>query len=350
MAHPGILLAVILAYILGGSIPAASQTVAVQSGQEQGHGFLVRQGGACYLLLPKHVAAGRRNVTVFSAAPVEHSGAFVETPFWEGMDLAIGVVRGTLERRCVRNLSDLDASVRPEEGARAQLLRLRPSGEPERIDMVVTDSRYLTLEAEIADGRSELFKGTSGAFLFAGDAPLGMIVEALSPTRGRFIRIEEIFHNVNRRIDRRSGFAVADAPAPAPAEEDALPFRFMSATLPPVDPDNSEANLHGPGAYVFRLTRPNRIAFRLDGADSEVVSRVTIRAAVDGVAGPARDVRIDVSTMEDGSRPRSFATAEMGPDGVLDIRRSQTRALWVFVTIASGWTSPVIGVESVAIR
>lgn len=193
MMQPKIWSCAMLAYILAGFTPALAQAVTVQSGDEFGHGFMVRQGSTCYVLLPKHVAAGQRRVTVFSAAPVVHSGALVETPFWDGMDLAIGVVRGAIEKRCTIELSSLDISAQPESGARTQLLRLRQSGEPERVEMLVTDSQYLTLEADIADGKSELFKGTSGAFLFAENKPLGMVIEALSPTKGRFIRIEEIY-------------------------------------------------------------------------------------------------------------------------------------------------------------
>jgi hypothetical protein len=289
---------------------------------------------------------------VFSAAPVVHSSALVETPFWEGMDLAIGLVRGEIEKRCVRELSDFDTPAQPEEGARVQLLRLRQSGEPERVDMLITDSQYLTLDAEISDGKSEIFKGTSGSFLFSGDTPVGMVIQALSSTKGRFIRIEEIYRNVERRLDRRAGFAAAEQADNAPAEtmEGVLPFRFVNATLPPVDPDQSEANLTGPGSYVFRLTRPNRIAFKIDGPDAVAVSRVTIMSNADEAAGLPRDITIEVSSREDGARTRGFATAQMTADGLLDRRRAPTTARWVFVTINSGWDDQIIGLDAVAIR
>jgi len=344
----------ILAGFLGGSIPLSSpvsaQTVTVQSGAENGHGFLVRKGATCYVLLPRHVAAGRRNVTVFSAAPVLHSSALIETPFWEGMDLAIGIVRGEIEKRCLRDLSDLKTSVQPESAGRVQLLRLRQSGEPERIDMVITDSQYLTLDAEITNGQSELFKGTSGSFLFADDVPLGMIVEALSPTKGRFIRIEEIFHNVERRVDRRSGFAVTSAPlTPAPPEaEDTIPFDLVSASLPPISPELSESNLDGPGSYVFQLSRPNRLAFK---ARSGVVSlsKLQIRASQDASYSVPRTILIELSNTEDGARARMPTSVEMGADGVLDFSLQQTTR-WVFITIGSGWDGTTIGLESVTFR
>lgn len=341
----------ILAYILAGFTPASAQAVTVQSGDEFGHGFMVRQGSTCYLLLPKHVAAGQRRVTVFSAAPVVHSGALVETPFWDGMDLAIGVVRGAIEKRCTVELSSLDISAQPESGARTQLLRLRQSGEPERVEMLVTDSQYLTLEAEIADGKSELFKGTSGAFLFADDKPLGMVIEALSPTKGRFIRIEEIYQNVARRVSRRAGFAIAGADADTPAttaDDDGLAFQFVSATLSPTTPDLSESNLNGPGSYVFQLTRPNRMAFQVAGGKTVSLSQVRLRAdTASGYAVP-RDIRIDVSSSPDGQRTRPFYSGEMPSDGVLVAKAQPTRARWVFVTVASGWDSSRIGLDAIS--
>jgi len=334
------------------SMPLMAQTVAIHSGEEQGHGFLVRDGATCYVILPKHVAAGRRSVTVFSAAPVVHSSALIETPFWDGMDLAIGVVRGEVESRCIRNVSDLDVSVQPEAGSKVQLLRLRQSGEPERIDMLMTDSQYLTLDADIADGKSELFKGTSGAFLFDGDTPLGMVIEAVSPTKGRFIRIEEIFQNVNRRVERRAGFASAEDPVDAnpAATDEGLPFVFVSATLPPIDPALSEANLSGAGSYVFKLTKPNRLAFKVAGNEAMPVSGITVVSSVDDISGLPRDIKIEVSSSEDGQRTRPFASAEMATDGVLDIRRSPTLARWVFISIQSGWDGAEIGIDSVIIK
>jgi hypothetical protein len=340
----------ILAYILTGFTPALAQAVTVQSGDEFGHGFMVRQGSTCYVLLPKHVAAGQRRVTVFSAAPVVHSGALVETPFWDGMDLAIGVVRGAIEKRCTVELSSLDISAQPESGTRTQLLRLRQSGEPERIEMLVTDSQYLTLEAEIADGKSELFKGTSGAFLFAENKPLGMVIEALSPTKGRFIRIEEIYQNVARRVSRRAGFSIADADTPATtADDDAgLAFQLVSATLPPITPDRSESNLDGSGSYVFQLTRPNRMAFQAAGGKTVSLSQVRLRADTESGYAVPRDIRIDVSSSPDGQRTRPFYSGEMPSDGVLVAKAQPTRARWVFVTVASGWDSSRIGLDAIS--
>lgn len=341
-------IAFILACLTLGCTSAFAQTVAVHSGGNQGHGLIFREGTTCYVILPRHVAAGRRSVTLFSAAPAVHANALIETPFWEDMDLAIGIVRGDLEKRCSLRLTDLDASAQPEKGSQLQLQRLRQSGELERIGMVITNSRYREFDAGIVNGTSEVFKGTSGAFLFSGETPAGMIIEALSPTAGRFIRIEEIFLNVNRWVKRRSGFAVAEArpasPSSQPGKESL--FELASASLPPIDPKYSEYNLSGSGNYVFKLSAPNRIAFKAKGNTAVTLSKIEMRATPEPEVSIPRNVVIELSNTEDGMRTRVGAAAEMGPDGILDITLNQ-KARWVFITIRSAWDSTTVGLDTI---
>ncbi|MGD9918353.1 MAG: hypothetical protein AB7U46_10050 [Paenirhodobacter sp.] len=327
-----------------------AESVTIDNGTERGQGLIFRDGGLCYVIMPRHVAGGQRRVTLYSAAPVVHSSATVETPFWPGMDMAIGVARGAIEKRCTTPLSALNTEIQPETGARLQLMRLRPSGEPERLDMIVTKSDYLTLDARLTDGRSELFKGTSGAFLFDAERPVGMVTEALSATEARFIRIEEIYQNVARRVARRAGYAEAQTPATARPEPNALPFEVIGATLPPAAPQFAEENLTGPGSYVFTLTRPNRIAFRAAEGKVVTLSGLRLTAEAEGPAGLPRDIQIDVSTAPDGARTRNVFSGQMPPDGVLDVAISGTRVLWVFVTIRSGWDRPEIGMDAVSFR
>lgn len=310
--------------------------------------MVFRDAGVCYAIMPAHVAGGSRSVTVYSAAPVVHSSATIETPFWSGMDLAIGVARGSIEKRCTAKLADLNNQLQPETGARLQLLRLRPSGEPERIDMVVTQSEYLTLNAQISDGKSELFKGTSGAFLFDNDKPVGMVIKALSATEGQFIRIEEIYQNVSRRISRRAGYAQTTVQAVEAAPDAlAIPLEFVEATLPPIAPEVSEENMQGSGSYVFRLTKPNRITFKVIEGEAVTLSGLRITSALDGVAGLPRDIQIDVSSAPDGARIRPLYAGQMPPDGNLDIKLAGTRVRWVYVTIRSGWDRAEIGLDDV---
>lgn len=339
-----------LAQTFGLCIAAMAESVTIDNGTEKGQGFVFREGGVCYVILPRHVAGDQRKVTLYSAAPVVHSGATVETPFWPGMDLAIGVARGAIEKRCTTPLSALNTEIQPETGARLQLMRLRPSGEAERLDMIVTQSDYLTLDARLIDGKSELFKGTSGSFLFDAERPVGMVTEALSGSEARFIRIEEIYQNVARRVARRAGYAEAQAPASALAEPNALPFEVIGATLPPASPQFAEDNLMGPGSYIFTLTKPNRIAFRAAEGKVVTLSGLRITAEPEGTAGLPRDIQIDVSTSPDGARTRPVFSGQMPPDGMLDVAIAGTRVLWVFVTVRSGWDKAEIGIDDLSFR
>lgn len=344
-------LALILAQSSVFCLAAMAESVTIDNGSEKGQGLVFREGGVCWVIMPRHVAGDQRKVTLYSAAPVVHSSATVETPFWPGMDLAIGVARGAIEKRCTTPLSALNNASQPETGARLQLLRLRLSGEAERLDMIVTNGAYLTLDARLTDGKSELFKGTSGSFLFDADKPVGMVVEALSGTEARFIRIEEIYQNVARHVARRAGYATAQAPAPTEAPTpNALPFEVVEASLPPMSPDLAEENLTGPGSYVFTLTKPNRIAFRAAEGKVVTLSGLRLTAEAEGPAGLPRDIQIDVSTAPDGARTRSVFTGQMPPDGTLDVAISSTRVLWVFVTVRSGWDRPEIGLDAVSFR
>lgn len=341
-------LAVILAQTLGFCLAAFAESVTIDNGTERGQGLIFREGGVCYVIMPRHVAGDQRKVTLYSAAPVVHSGATVETPFWPGMDLAIGVARGAIEQRCTMPLSALNTEVQPETGARLQLMRLRQSGEPERLDMIVTKSDYLTLDAQLIDSNSDLFKGTSGSFLFDADRPVGMVIEALSGTEARFIRIEEIYQNVARRVARRAGYAEAQIPEITLIEPNTLPFEVVEASLPPASPEFAEENLTGPGSYVFTLTKANRIALRAAEGKVVTLSGLRITADAEGLAGLPRDIQVDVSTSPDGARTRSVYSGQMPPDGILDVAIASTRVLWVFITIRSGWDRPEIGIDTVS--
>lgn len=345
----GSALLVIIACCQYGSSGAVAQTVTIQSNSQFGHGFIFRHGTQCYVIMPKHVAGGKRRVTVYSAAPVLHSGALVDTPFWAGIDLALGVVRGPVEDRCTRTLEYFDTAASPENGAAVQLLRLRQSGEIERVDMVVTKGDYLTLEARVNGSNAELFKGTSGAFLFVGDIPIGMVTKALSDKDGLFMRVEEIQMNIERRLNRRAGFVATTAPASRTqtSPKNSLPFVLKSVTLPPTFPDFGEENMQGQGSYVFDLTQPNRLAFKIVGDQAVSLSRVRILSNPDADYALPRGVRVDVSSQPDGSRTRSFLAGDMGPDGLFDSNRQPSLVRWVYITVTGGWQTGPIGIDQV---
>lgn len=349
-------LAILAAFALPAIFPglAPAQTVAVQGGGGEGHGLMIRSGGSCYLLTPRHVVGTAPSASVRTAAPAATGRAFVERPFWEGMDLALGVLRGALEGRCELRLEDLAGETRLEAGGAAELVSLRGSGEVERRPMRISESAYLTLEAEFVRPEDEVFEGVSGSFLFIGAKPVGMAVEATGQRSARFVRIEEIHANAARWIGRRGAvFAASTAPeGPSTAiasEAPELPVRLERAA-PPLSAQFAAANMlaDGPQVYVFQPQGRNQLAFRLEGDGAKPLSRVTLVTDSEGGHALPQDILVEITTREDGGgAPRFFASGRMAPDGRFDQKRSPVLARWVYVTISTAWSEGPVRVDRI---
>ncbi len=345
--------AILTAFLVCATTGAPAQTVALRGGGGEGHGLMIRSGGACYLLTPRHVVGEAPAASARSAAPVATGRAFVERPFWEGMDLAIGVLRGALEARCELGLQALAGETRLEAGGAGELVSLRPSGEVERRPMRVSDSGYLTLEAEFTRPEDEVFEGISGSFLFIGARPAGMAIEALGQRSARFIRVEEIHAAAARWIGRRGAvFTQSVAPEEAAGLEarapelEARPERAAPALSAAFAVANALKD--GPQAYVFAPQGPNRMAFRLEGEGARSLTRAAIMTDPEGGHALPRAILVEVSSREDGGgAPRFFASGNMGPDGVFDQKRSPVLARWVFVTISSAWTEGPVRIDRI---
>lgn len=335
-----------LAASLGFASPVAAQVVAIKATDQNGHGFMLRHNGTCYVILPAHVAGKARRVTVLTATPVANAEAMIEQPFWPGLDLAIGPMRGAAADQCTETLASLDGMASPEAGGNLDLVRLRASGEVERLSMRYTSSAFLTLEAEMLKAGEEFFQGTSGAFLFQNDKPVGMVIETPAPTMGRFIRIEHIKANAQLWLDRRSGTFASAAAATLPQGE-GIAFEVMSATQAPVSPDQSPSNLAGAGAYVFAPQGVNRVVLRINGGTSTDLRKVILTSNPEAGYALPRNVQIEVSTRKDGASPRGFFKGEMAPDGLLEARHPGTYASWVILTFTSAWSDGPVGVEDI---
>lgn len=327
----------------------SAQVVAVKSSKESGFGFMFRHLETCYVILPSHVAADERRITVLTAAPVANAEARIETPFWEGLDLAIGPLRGTAVEQCTDTIASLGGSARPEVGGKLELVRLRPSGEVERVPMRFATTSFLTLEAEITTDSDELYQGTSGAMLFQDDAPVGMAVVSTSPKRGTFVRIEQISANISLWLNRRSG-VFSSEPEAETTDTKGLPFEVVSSLIEPVSPQYSATNLRGPGQYIFKPSRANRITLLVTADGDIALSRVRVQSNPDAGYALPRGLRVEVSTAGPDDVGRDFLKGEMATDGTFDVRRSPSRARWVFVTIDSAWSAGPIAVEEVVLE
>jgi len=343
--------AIMLAIGSASSNPVFAQVVRVESGPEVGHGFVLRHGGVCYLITPRHVTGSRRIATVKTASPMRSASAAMESPFWDGMDLAIGTVRAEgLGDYCRTSLTQLDQSLEVDAGQPMHLLRLRDTGEAERIPLEFADARYLTFTARMARQEDTFFRGTSGAFALVGDRPMGMVVTTTDGQEGQFIRIEELHQNVARWVQRSVRFVGAAPSADTVPLGDGMRIVLHSVTQPPLTSDTAPENMRQEGAYVFPAGR-NQIIFRIPGVNPGALARIDLRSDPDAAYALPRLIRVEVSTAAEPSTGwRYFAEAEMAPDGVLAINRSAQNARWVRLTVETAQDFGAIGIESVSMQ
>jgi hypothetical protein len=328
-----------------------AQTVRVDSGSQVGHGLMVRHQDTCFLVTARHVVEGNPIAAVRSAAPTEPGTATMQTPFWPGMDLAVGVLRGVIEGRCTLPLERLSGGLGAETVADPELVRLRDNGEVERAPIRIATTSYLTFDGVMVASEDTIYQGSSGAFAMSGDRPLGMLISTTDGRGGQFIRIEEIEPNLRRWITRRVGLTSRPVTAGVTAgAEDAsaaaIPVTLVSAARPPIGSDFVPENLLGPGAYIFE-PGINRIEFRVPGSEAVSLSRVVIETAADSGDALPSDITLEVSNRPDGGNWRPFHAGTMAQDGVLDLRRSAQLVRWIAITVRSAQSEGPVRIDRV---
>lgn len=334
---------------------AGAQTVRIDAGDQSGHGLMLRHRNTCYVVTAAHVVEGQLMASVRTAAPVLGATALMQTPFWPGMDMAVGVLRGEdILPRCTVTLGQLaGAELRGDLMRAPALVRLRDSGEVERMPLRLRETGYLEFTAAPLNPEDSLWRGSSGAFAMDGAAPLGMVVRTDAEGRtGHFIRIEEIGANLQRWITRGVGLqAVGAAPgaraAAGAAPLEGLPAQLVSALRPAIGSEHLPENLLGPGAYVFEPGR-NRIVFRLSGPAAVPVSGMRLQSQpAEGQAMPM-EVRVELSSAAEGERWRLFFEGEVAPDGLLEFHRSAQLARRVSVTVLSARSAGPVRIDSIS--
>lgn len=332
-----------------GSNPLFAQVVRVESGPEVGHGFLVMHGGGCYMVTPRHVTGTNRTAVIKTASPMRSATAAMQTPFWEGMDLAIGVVQAAgLEGYCRIPLSQIDQELTVDAGQPMHLLRLRDSGEVERLPLEFEDAGYLTFTSRMRRVDDAFYRGTSGAFAFVGERPMGMVITTTDGRAGQFIRIEEIHKNISRWVQRSVRFGTAAPVSTTPQLGDGMRIVLHSVTQPPLTSDVIPENMLQSGSYVFPAGR-NQIIFRIPGMAPSAFSQIDIRSDPEAAYALPRQIRVEVSTASEPTTGwRHFAEAEMAPDGVFTINRSAQLARWVRLTVETAQDFGAIGISAVS--
>jgi hypothetical protein len=332
------------------TVTAGAQTVALESAGQAGYGWMFRQRAICYVIFPEHVAGIEFEVTALSSAPVETGTGTVIRPFWEGIDLAVAVLRGGIEDRCEADLSDLVAPLPGNAAALAQLERLSVTGETVRDPLHISEARYLTFTAALATGGDPVQQGNSGAFAFVGGRPIGMAYRSADNASAIFMRSEEIHMNVARYLSEHGNTFAAPAPRrPFEPLEGSLPLALERVSAPPVESRFAPENTLREGTYVFDLQGRAQLVYRIEGGPG-TMSRVAMTAPVTEEHTLPREVLVEVSPTEDGARWFFVGRYEMGPDGVLDTGPAQRRrARMVRLTVVSAWQPGPVGIGRVSV-
>lgn len=345
-------LSTMLAAILFGVITASAQTVAVKGGMgEQGFGWMFREGGVCYVVLPAHVAGPLPRISLTSAAPVTVGAGEVIRPFWTGIDLALAVARGGIEDRCVARLHDLTDNKLVRSANAARLHRLSQSGEDEWVDLTIVEREYLTLDARTSKSTTQIYQGTSGAFAFVGAVPIGMAITSKGPSQVTLMRTEEIEMNISRFLaEQGAAFRADTAPKPV-VQEGGFALSVSQITAPPVSPNNGPDKILGDGLYVFAPQRQIEIVLRVDGDAAVPLSRLVIESPVDGSYSTPRRIIIMTDASEAGERLRVWYRGEMAPDGLMDTGvRASRDVRWIKIIVASAWGAGDIAIGKVSAR
>lgn len=314
---------------------------------------MFRFQGNCYIALPRHVAGERARISVSTAEPVTNGMATVLNPFWEGFDLSIAIARRGVAEYCTDEADFLSRRYRLlTENARGDLVRILPGGQIERVRMRIVEMRYLDFDAVVDDPGKEIYQGTSGAFLFVGDQPVGMAVKTPAPGRVRFIRIEEIALNLSRWLGSRSAAFADRSTAPESVEQPAgFSVRLEDAQILPTAPEHAAENVLSPeGAYIFRPEgRVARLIFAVETETPVTVSRVRMESTESMGAALPRRIVIEVDSAAPGREHwRMFWSGDMAPDGLLDTgARAPTVARRIRITISSAWTPGPVRLDRV---
>lgn len=350
--------AAMLATLILSANAAVGQSIRIQNGEGNwGFGWMFQHSGNCYAVLPRHVAGELfPKVTVSTAAPVVSDQAVVLKPFWEGIDLALGVIdRGVLDERCLARLSDLNVTTSGRSAVTALVTRITSSGQEERLPIEVRDRTYLTFEGAVTRDGDEIGEGTSGAFAFVSGRPIGMAYETTDTDFASFMRAEEISLNVKRFLaDQGTAFAPSAQPNPDTdlrPNSGAFKLQEASANTPPILPQYGPENLQGDGIYVVVPNGPVELTYMLDGDIAQGVQRVILTAPQSDKFAVPKTVAIYLDAGEAGTRFRFWTQGEMRPDGVFDTGPMAARnAKWIRIVISGAWAEGPIALDELTVE
>ena len=339
----------VIALAGGLSLPASAQVVMV--GDSSGSGFLFHHRGNCFVILPKHVHDPRFKGIRLSVPNDAIGSADIVYSTDDATDLSLGLVTGGIVEDCGVEWSSLPRrldALRP--GSPVTVLRGRQKSQDARGGTVGAIT-FEKLSVHPAPGQpADFFAGTSGATVFSGEMPVGMVTDAETAGEAWALRMDEVAGRLSRWIEGVQDGRVCDDPAVAERvaacrpdtkpEGDALPFEVVQWSQHPVgDSVDPMAMAQGKGPYIADMVGGLPLKIELLLPETLVLGRVTLRSEADGAESfMPRSVRVSVDT-SDGPvrRPLNFLNRDMPPDGLLDVERRKTYARRVTIEILSTW-------------
>jgi hypothetical protein len=357
MTRLGWLYQIILATCLLQVAPVLAEPVSVNRGT--GLGYVFQHRGNCYLILPQHVHGRQTRLSLITAAPSAVGDAVVFRTFAPELDLSIAVVASGLDHRCGDSFAALSADIQPllDTSTDVQLVRVDAGGAERRDAMIITAVDFETITARplSADRAAEIYEGSSGGMLRAGDTILGMAIQSTGIEEATFLRIDEIVARLGRLLDARAAGTLPDEPiapntppvATGQCATGAIALRLVTCSVEPISPEVSCANLLTAGAEPVAFDPAGiapRIVFDLAVDKPVPISAVTLEAPADDpqFAVP-KQIAVEVSSTPDTPRWRKFAGAvDMSPLGNVRITNGAAPyANRIAVTLLSSW-DPVL--------
>jgi hypothetical protein len=336
------------------SVAATAQSVRIDA-RDIGQGFMFKDSGICWVLMPRHLLDGDANrfEAETSPAPSVFGNGSAFTDFWAGFDFAIGNLRQAAgDTACTATLEDISQTrVVAGRVQRGFLRYVEVGGNIADYPMAIVDTGdHKTFDAEFTRDGDSAFQGMSGGFFFAQGAPVGMVTKSPDgASRMTFIRIEEIAFATRRWLEGRARNVVIVTSAQA-ENDGQLPLRLLGYDTPSVSPGTSAEGLaDAAGAYHFDFTGPTTLTFGV-GDDGAAVGISRVRVVSEGDGAKPLGIRVLIDPSEAGGNPQRFARGEMPPDGEFDTTpRAERFARRVIIAIDSVQGSGPVHIDRVEV-
>jgi hypothetical protein len=331
----------------------------VQIEDGKGNGFLFHNRGVCYVILPTHVH-GRGPFQVSARDPSGIGTGRVIHRADAALDLSLGVVSGSLTESCGPSWAALPSSIDPAAGQPVTVVRYE-QGSVETIRSMITTVTFSHFEIAPVPGETRFFAArTSGSFVFSGDRPIGMIVEAGDRQSAYALRMDEIHDRLRRVVEdwyEDEGCTDpdgCDTPIPDPAPATLSGFRLTGWSPHAISGDyGAEAMIAGQAPFIAPITRDRPVTLTFESDDIHDISRLVLTSKADNETSfSPKFVIVRIDTSSDGiDRWRNFKSPrDMVPGEPLDLRRGPTHARRVQVEIHSAWGAGPVRIDSVAIE